>query len=442
MKKTKEDEELAISEDETFDISIDTIDDVGTDSEESDINTDSDSEDKKVVDFVQVDDSLPKFVSQADILRILSSRETFSHIIVLLGILILFAFLSFTKSALADKLIISLGYGFSFGYFLTANLSRFESLDKMIRTVDKSSVFLPGILSIIFSFFIWLGLHNESSGKDIHFYLSFGLILIFILWQFAQAWWMRIPFKEFSLRKMDKYQDEGETKLGILSNLASPILWSLLGFLIFSFISGKVPKFSENFDDAFIFSWFLLMIILGSGTFFLLKQMHRGFWYNPKVASFSAYFSIGYWGFLSYHAGVLLYSMHNDPSFTYDLVFMIITIFLVIYSLSFQALRTEARRAHLKSTNHYMGKATNFITKENVIFYAISFTLAYGASNFFLANFDTSLIGGIRGVSKISHLIVLVSGIFVILIVNYNLLTGRGLIQEGFVNSMRNPKDN
>ena len=442
MKKTKEDEELEISEDETFDMSIDTIDDVGTDSEDSDINTDSDSEDKKVVDFVQVDDSLPKFVSQADILRILSSRETFSHIIVLLGILILFAFLSFTKSALADKLIISLGYGFSFGYFLTANLSRFESLDKMIRTVDKSSVFLPGILSIIFSFFIWLGLHNESSGKDIHFYLSFGLILIFILWQFAQAWWMRIPFKEFSLRKMDKYQDEGETKLGILSNLASPILWSLLGFLIFSFISGKVPKFSENFDDAFIFSWFLLMIILGSGTFFLLKQMHRGFWYNPKVASFSAYFSIGYWGFLSYHAGVLLYSMHNDPSFTYDLVFMIITIFLVIYSLSFQALRTEARRAHLKSTNHYMGKATNFITKENVIFYAISFTLAYGASNFFLANFDTSLIGGIRGVSKISHLVVLVSGIFVILIVNYNLLTGRGLIKEGFVNSMRNPKDN
>ena len=442
MKKTKEDEELEIPEGETSDISTDTVDVVDNDSEESDININSDSEDKKVVDFVQVDDSIPKFVSQADILRILSSRETFSHIIVLLSVLVLFAFLSFTKSALADKLIISLGYGFSFGYFLTANLSRFESLDKMIRTVDKSSVFLPGILSIIFSFFIWLGLHNESSGKDIHFYLSFGLILIFILWQFAQAWWMRIPFKEFSLRKMDKYPDEGETKLGILSNLASPILWSLLGFLIFSFISGKIPKFSENFDDVFIFSWFLLMIILGSGTFFLLKQMHREFWYNPKVASFSAYFSIGYWGFLSYHAGVLLYSMNNDPSFTYDLVFMIITIFLVIYSLSFQALRTEARRAHLKSTNHYMGKATSFITKDNVIFYAISFTLAYGASNFFLANFDTSLIGGIRGVSKISHMIVLISGIFVILIVNYNLLTGRGLIQEGFVNSMRNPKDN
>ena len=165
--------------------------------------------------------------------------------------------------------------------------------------------------------------------------------------------------------------------------------------------------------------------------------MHREFWYNPKVASFSGYFSIGYWGFLAYHAGVLLYSMYNDPSFVFDLIFMIITIVLVIYSLSFQALRTELRREHLKDTNHYIGKAGNLISKDNVIFYAISFTVAYGASNFFLATADTSLIGGIQGVSRISHMIVIISGILVILIVNYNLLTGRGLISDNFVESMR-----
>ena len=442
MKKISEDEKSKVPDDEVSDKSTDTVEIIEADSGDSDIGIDSDGEDSKIVHFVQVDESIPKFVSQIDILRILSSKETFSHILVLLGVLVVFAFLSFTKSDISEKLIISLGYGFSFGYFLTANLSRFKSLNEMLRKVDSSSVFLPAIISGIFSTLIWFGIHKESYGADLHFFLSFGLLVIFVIWQFAQAWWMRIPFKEFSLRKMDKYQDEGETKLGIISNLASPIVWALFGFLIFNFISNKVTKFSQNFDDLFIFSWFLMMLIFGGITFFLLKQMHREFWYNPKVASFSAYFSIGYWGFLSYHAGVLLYSMHNDPSFTYDLVFMIITIFLVIYSLSFQALRTEARRAHLKSTNHYMGKAGNFITKDNVIFYAISFTLAYGASNFFLANSDTSAIGGIRSVSQISHMIVLVSGILVILIVNYNLLTGRGLIQEGFVESMRNPKDN
>ena len=134
--------------------------------------------------------------------------------------------------------------------------------------------------------------------------------------------------------------------------------------------------------------------------------------------------------------------MYNEPSFLYDLVFMIITIMLVIYSLSANVLRGEARRAHLTPTNHYIGKATGLMSRHNVIFYSISFTIAYGASNFFLATADTSLIGGIKGVSRIAHMIVLISGILVLLIVNYNLLTGRGLISEGFVESIRSPKHN
>jgi len=181
---------------------------------------------------------------------------------------------------------------------------------------------------------------------------------------------------------------------------------------------------------------------MGSVTFYFLKNMHREFFYDSKVAAFSGYFALGYWGFLSYHAGVFLYSMYNNPSFLYDLVFMIITIMLVIYSLSANVLRGEARRAHLSPTNHYIGKATGLMSRHNVIFYSISFTIAYGASNFFLATADTSLIGGIKGVSRIAHMIVLISGILVLLIVNYNLLTGRGLLSEGFVESIRSPKHN
>ena len=398
--------------------------------------------DNKIVEFAPVDDSLPKFISQTEILKILSSRETLTHILTLILLLIIFGILSFTKSGIAEKLIITLGYSFAFGYFITANLNKFKSLSKLIRSVDASSIFVPLFISGLISIFIWVGLHDEIYSENVNRILSLGLIFIFIIWQFAQAWWMRIPFKEFALRKMAKYEDEGETKLGMVMNVLSPVIWAFLGFFIFNFISTRVSQFSENFDNTFISFWFLIMFLLGGITFFFLKQMHRGFWYNQKVASFSAYFALGYWGFLSYHAGVLLYSMYNNPSFVFDLIFMLVTIFLVIYSLSFQALRTEARRAHLKDTSHYMGKAGNFITRENVIFYAISFTTAYGASNFFLANSDASLIGGIQGVSRISHMIVILSGILVILIVNYNLLTGRGFIQEGFIDSIRNPKDN
>jgi len=402
-----------------------------------DINSDD-----EVIDFVPEDNSKPKFISQSDILRILLSKETLYHVMVLFALLVLFGILSFTKSDLAIKIIISLGYGVTIGYFFTANLNKFEGFSKLSRTRDLSSLIIPGLISTFFSVFIWFGLHHSVYEENVQRFLSFGLIFIFIIWQFAQAWWMRIPFREFALRRMASYSEDGHSKFALFSNILSPIMWGVIGFLIFSFVAQNVSQFSENFGTTFVIFWFIMILLMGLPTFYLLRQMHGNFWYNPKVASFSAYFSIGYWGFLAYHAAVLLYSMYNNPSFVFDLVFMIITIVLVIYSLSFQALRTEARRQHLKGTNHYMGKAGHFISKDNVIFYAISFTAAYGASNFFLATADTSLIGGIQGVSRISHLIVIVSGIIVILIVNYNLLTGRGMISEGFIESMRTPKDN
>ena len=408
MKKTKEDEDIA-----------------------------SAIEGETTIDYEPVDKSKRAFISQSEILSILFSRETLYHVLVLLFLLVLFGFLSFTKSDIALQIIISLGYGVSLGYLFTANLNRFESFNKLSRTRDVSSLIVPALISAFFSVLIWLGLHHSVYEENIERFLSFGFVFIFIIWQFAQAWWMRIPFREFALRRMSKYPNEGESKLGLILNGLSPFIWALLGYLVFTIVANNVPLFSDNFNSTFAFFWFLMIFFFGGITFYLLKQMHREFWYNPKVASFSGYFSIGYWGFLAYHAGVLLYSMYNDPSFVFDLIFMIITIVLVIYSLSFQALRTELRREHLKDTNHYIGKAGNLISKDNVIFYAISFTVAYGASNFFLATADTSLIGGIQGVSRISHMIVIISGILVILIVNYNLLTGRGLISDNYVETMR-----
>lgn len=399
-------------------------------------------DEEEVVEYAPVDKSKKPFISQTEILSILLSKETLYHVLVLFLVLVLFGILSFTKSDIAIQIIISVGYGVSLGYFVTANLNRFEGFNKLSRTKDVSSVIIPLLISVFFSIFVWLGLNHSIYERNIESFLSFGLIFIFVIWQFAQAWWMRIPFREIALRRMSKSPTEGSSKIGLLANIFAPFTWAIFGYIVFTFVANTVPKFSDNFDNSFVFFWFLMVFILGSISFYLLKQMHRDFWYNPQVASFSAYFSIGYWGFLSYHAGVLLYSMYNDPSFVFDLIFMIITIILVIYSLSFQALRTELRREKLKDTNYYIGKAGNFISKSNVIFYAISFTTAYGASNFFLATADTSLIGGIQGVSRISHMIVIISGILVILIVNYNLLTGRGLISDGFVESMRNPKDN
>tara|TARA_B100001079_G_scaffold233803_1_gene214765 strand:- start:105 stop:1334 length:1230 start_codon:yes stop_codon:yes gene_type:complete len=388
------------------------------------------------------DENKPKFISQSEILGILFSRETLYHVLALFIILAIFGVLSWTKHTLASEFIIIFGYGVSMGYFLTANLNRFDGVRNLSRSESPTSLIMPSLTSLLFSSIIFFGVNHSNYGENITRLLSFGLIFVFIIWQFAQAWWMRVPFKEFALRRMSNYPDKGSNKIGFYLNIFSPIMWTAIGLLLFYALSLYLVEFSKNFNHLFIIFWLFLMAMMASASFYLLKKMSGNFWYDPKVASFSAFFAIGYWGFLSYHAAVFLYSFFNEPSFVFDLFFMIITIILVIYSLSVQTLRTEARRAHLKDSNHYIGKATGLMGRHNVIFYAISFTVAYGASNFFLANSDTSLIGGFQGVSRVSHLIVIASGIIVLLIVNYNLLTGRGLISEGFVESMRNPKDN
>ena len=382
------------------------------------------------------------FVSQREIIAILFSKKTLYHVLVLFFLLTFFGIISYTKSDLATSLILIFGYGSSLGYFFTAALNRFEEVKNLSRSKSFTSLILPISLSLVFSSFFWAASNNETYGQNMERFLTWGYIFIFVIWQFAQAWWMRVPFKEIALRQMSKVEENSTSKIGIILNLLSPLVWLVIGVLCFILVSQNIASFAENFDSVFILFWILLMSLMGSVTFYFLKNMHREFFYDSKVAAFSGYFALGYWGFLSYHAGVFLYSMYNDPSFLYDLVFMIITIMLVIYSLSANVLRGEARRAHLSPTNHYIGKATGLMSRHNVIFYSISFTIAYGASNFFLATADTSLIGGIKGVSRIAHMIVLVSGVLVLLIVNYNLLTGRGLISEGFVESMRSPKHN
>jgi len=382
------------------------------------------------------------FVSQREIISIIFSKKTLYHVLVLFLLLTFFGIISYTKSDLASSMILIFGYGCSLGYFITAGLNRFEEIKNLSRSQSFTSLILPLSLSLVFSSFIWATLNNENYGENTESFLTWGFIFIFVIWQFAQAWWMRVPFKEMALRRMSKSPENVRTKKGVLLNIVAPLLWMGIGYLCFYLVSENISSFKSNFDSLFILFWILLMSFMGFITFYFLYNMHREFFYDSKVAAFSGFFALGYWGFLSYHAGIFLYSMYNEPSFLYDLVFMVITIMLVIYSLSVNVLRGEARRAHLSPTNHYIGKATGLMSRHNVIFYSISFTIAYGASSFFLATADTSLIGGIKGVSRIAHMIVLVSGILVLLIVNYNLLTGRGLISEGFIESIRSPKRN
>ena len=197
------------------------------------------------------------FVSQREIISIIFSKKTLYHVLVLFVLLTFFGIISYTKSDLASSLILIFGYGGSLGYFVTAALNRFEVIKNLSRSQSFTSLILPLSLSLVFSSFIWATLNNEIYGENTKRFLTWGYILIFVLWQFAQAWWMRVPFKEIALRQMSKSAENETSKKGIWLNLLSPFIWMLIGTLCFYFVSTQISGFKDNFDSLFMAFWVL-----------------------------------------------------------------------------------------------------------------------------------------------------------------------------------------
>ena len=400
---------------------------------EDEIEVDLETENLAASSSDQNMDTGPKIITNFEILQIIFSRKTAPHAVALSIFLIVLGVLSRSSSQFMVDRILILGFGFSVGYLMTAVLMRFDLVKNLSIGGYRTILLVPLTLSLLVSLSIWYVIDFTEDGNRLKDLLSLGLVVIFVLWQFAQAWWMRVPFKELAISRMSKVVSRDQSSFGKFANILSPLFWSVVGFGIFTFLESQGTDFSSTFKII----WFVLMVVLGSVTFYLLFRMNSKHWSDPMISVFSAYFAIGYWSFLAYHVAVMLYSREKEPSFVFDLIFMVITIMLVIYSLSAQALRSETRNE--ASGGNLRG---NILNRHNVIFYAISFTAAYGASSFFLASRGTMFVDNIKSVGFISHLIVIASGILVLLLVNYTALVGRGLIDRGFVESLRTPKDN
>ena len=408
-----EDEELEAAEEEPEeDVGKEVTDEDGDGGEpEADFHFDD--------DVAEADDSggapaAADRIGRTELVAILLSRKTKLHFMALLALLAAFMLLR----NISVDLLLMLGYGGTLGYLLTGALTRLEAVRELSRSEHPTSLALPLVLGTLCAGAIFWGLRNPEWGDSLRSTLGLGLVVIFIVWQFAQAWWMRVPFREFALVRSEAGGADASRR-GQLLNALSPALWMVAGFVIFIVLARYSDSFNDQFDTFFQFSWVALMLGLGTAVFLLLRRMQGDAATDAGVAAFSGWFALGYWGFLAYHAGVLLYSLSRDPSFVFDLLFMFVTILVAIYSLSVQALKAEG-----------------IINRHNVIFYATAFTIAYGASSFFLTA-DEGLISDTKTVGRVAHVIVLASGMLVLLLVNYNFLRRRNLVEGSFTAALR-----
>ena len=175
------------------------------------------------------------------------SRKTAPHTVALSVFLIVLGVLSRSSSPFVVDLILIFGFGFSVGYLMTAVLMRFGFVRTFSLGDYRTILVVPLTLSSLVSLSIWYVFSFTEHGNRLKDLLSLGLIVIFVLWQFAQAWWMRGPFKELAISRMSKVTSKGQSSFGKLANIISPLFWSIAGFGIFSFLESQGTDFSSMF---------------------------------------------------------------------------------------------------------------------------------------------------------------------------------------------------
>ena len=169
-----------------------------------------------------------------------------------------------------------MGFGFSWGYLITAFLMRFDSVKSYSVGSYRNILLIPISLSLLISLIIYYTFEFTNYGESLRDFLSLALVIIFILWQFAQAWWMRVPFKEFALKKMINVKGTTRSNFGRNMNAVSPFFWALIGFCIFSILESQGAIFSIIFKIA----WLVILIILltfliWTSTFFIQVPVHN-----------------------------------------------------------------------------------------------------------------------------------------------------------------------
>jgi len=385
----------------------------------------------------------PGPIGKTSLFKVLLARETLPHFGILALLMFIFLFIRFSADEDLGDILIVLSLGGMLAYALAGilALTSFVNLLRHPRYGWGVPLLLTIVLSILIRYVLLVDTENKEENREL---LGLSLVGLFLLWQFLQAWWMRIPFEDWALRRFAPDEsgpvdmdwegpsstiDRFATKMagkGPYLNAVAPIIWAVIGLGLFEllyhldiFIPEEGAFFSE-FDMTFRIAWLAGMILVGTLWTLLVRRMLRWAPESGRVALFSGAFAFGYWVFLAYHGFALFWSLAQEPSFVFDLLFMLITILVAIYSLSSRAIHA----------------AGGLVQPQNVLFFGIAFGISYSGANFFLIS---DFGGGFdpRTVGYLSHLIAGLFGALVLLLVNVTFLKTEGHLRHGGLRGLR-----
>lgn len=386
----------------------------------------------------------PEPLGRASLFRVLLARETLPHFGILALLMIIFLALSFSDNADHGDWLVALSLGGMAAYALMGVMA----LTPLVETLrnPRFGWVIPLVLTLVLAGILRqvLLVDNNKAG-DYRDLLALAMVGLFLLWQFMQAWWMRVPFENWAMKRFAPPDDEARSEAndeeeadwggpvgaidrmatrmagkGPLLNAIAPIVWALVGLGLFELLyeldifKPEKGAFFEAYDTFFRVMWLATMTVVGLLLMLVVRRMLRWAPSSGRVALFSGAFAFGFWVFLAYHAFALFWSLAQEPSFAFDLLFMLITILVAIYSLSSRAINV----------------AGGLVRPENVLFFGIAFGISYSGANFFLIS---DFGGGFdpREVGYLSHLIAGLFGALVLLLANASFMNLEGHIRYG-----------
>jgi len=347
--------------------------------------------------------------TQLNALSRLLATETGVFVLIFFGILGILTILTILGQ---ESLVLIVGAGSILGFLVIMLLAISDQVYDLL--CDKQRGTILGLIILgVFIVLVWYLFPPESNRM---FLLTIIVSVIFLLWTLAQAYFMSIPISTTSAQIAANFEEPKHnafTYLVLAASVGLPgLFYPYLALKVLPLLGVK----SLGLED---YLWVAGMIALVGILWILIIRFLRPIMDKQDAIIFSGVFFGAYMLFIFYRSLFFLAKLHDvigatsNPSLIgniLDILFMIMTILLAVFSFSKRAFQTNLP----------------VLTENNSIFIAFAFGTGYASAQLFYVAGAEDATAMMTWISMVSHLLIFVCALVIILFVPYSYVISKG----------------
>jgi len=349
--------------------------------------------------------------SEISVISRLLSIETSSYLLMFFGMLGILTILAIAKQ---PRFVIILGVGTFLAFLLIMFLSLSDRLyDLFCEKQRGTSIGLA--LLVIFIILVWALVPEDNTRLTLLVLVVSG---IFLIWTLAQAYFMSIPITNISAQAASKFEVDPKSTTYSYLVLGASLVVSIL---FYHYLSWKLlpTSFLGIDSNGLKLVWVIGMMVLVGTLWVLILRFLRPIMDKQDAIIFGGVFFTIYMLFIFYRSMFFLAKLNELSGGTgssnvvgriIDVIFMIVTILLAVYSFSKKAFRTNLP----------------VINENNSVFIAYAFGTAYASAQLYLIASAADTKEMITWISLLSHLLIFICAIIILLFIPYSYVIAKG----------------